>query len=61
MNGVDWNAANVAVNAAANVNANVPRKRTPRKRTRRPTASLGGAFTLGNSMSAMLAAGVPEH
>jgi len=50
----DWNAANVAANA---VNY-VPRKARPRKRTRRPTASLGGAFTLHNSMSAMLAAGV---
>jgi len=62
-----WNTANMAANAvnvdwnAANVAANAPARRkapTRKKRTRRPTASLGGAFTFENSLSAMLAAGV---
>ena len=62
-----WNTANMAGNAvnpdwnAANVAANAPARRkapTRKKRTRRPTASLGGAFTFENSLSAMLAAGV---
>jgi len=62
-NNNDWNAVNVVTNSRggpANMqNANEPRKALPKKRTRRrPTASLGGAFTLQNSMSAMLAAGV---
>jgi len=56
----DWNAPNPNWNAA-NVAANAPARRkapTRKKRTRRPTASLGGAFTFENSLSAMLAAGV---
>ena len=53
------NSARNSANVASNANANVPRKTpTRKKRTRRPIASLGGAFTFGNSVSAMLAAGV---
>ena len=60
---VDWNAANYAANMSKPgvtvQNTNAPRKAPPRKkRTRRPTASLGGAFTFTNSLSAMVAAGV---
>jgi len=60
-----WNSANFAANAVnamanvANVAANAPRKTRPRKkRARRPTASLGGAFTLENSILGAVAAGV---
>lgn len=59
-------------NAAANTPANgvvysnavnearpvLKRKKPVTKKARRPTASLGGAITLGNAMSAMLASGV---
>jgi hypothetical protein len=60
---VDWNVANYAANMSKPgvtvQNTNAPRKAPPRKkRTRRPTASLGGAFTFKTSLSAMLAAGV---
>lgn len=45
--------SNAVMNTASPMN-----KKPVRKKKRRPTPSLGGAITLGNSMSAMLAAGV---
>lgn len=51
----NWNGGFNISNAATPI---PNRKKPVRKKTRRPKGSLGGSLTLGNKLSAMLAAGV---